>query len=368
MTRALRLAEHGRYTTHPNPRVGCVVVKDGKVVGEGYHRRAGESHAETIAMGHAGPACENATLYVTLEPCRHRGRTPPCTAAIIAAGIGRVVAAMRDPDPKMSGHGLSELASAGLRTEFGLLEREARALNAGFVSRMERDRPFVRIKLAMSLDGRTAMASGESRWITGPAARRDVQHWRASSDAIVTGIGTVLADDPSLNVRPVDMGDRAPLLGEPLRHPIRVIMDSSLKTPTTARLFQFDGPVLIATARQLDTETTTHYGPTTEIVVLQRQKGRPSPGKLLSMLAERNINEVLVEAGPTLAGTFMADHLVDELLVYAAPTLLGSAARPLLDLPGLQRMSEQIRLQILEVRHVGDDLRIRARPAGSSEG
>jgi diaminohydroxyphosphoribosylaminopyrimidine deaminase/5-amino-6-(5-phosphoribosylamino)uracil reductase len=361
MARALRLAAMGRYTTPPNPQVGCVVVREGDVVGEGYHRRAGEPHAEAVALAHAGAAARGAHLYVTLEPCRHTGRTPPCTRAIVQAGIARVVAASEDPDPRVSGHGLRELEAAGVRTGCGLMRDEARSQNPGFHARMSRGLPFVRVKLAMSLDGRTAMASGESRWITGPAARRDVQHWRALSGAVVTGVGTVLADDPSLDVRPEDMGPEARRLAEPLRQPLRVILDSAFRTPSSARTLHRDGRVIIAGAREPG-PTAAELRRAAELLVIEQHAGRPSLRALLEILAAREVNDVLVEAGPLLAGAFVAAGLVDELLIYAAPTLLGSTARPLLELPEMTRMSQQRRLEIVELRSVGSDLRLRARP------
>lgn len=361
MAHALRLAQRGLYTTAPNPRVGCVVVRDGRVVGEGFHRRAGEAHAEAIALAAAGASADGATVYVTLEPCRHTGRTPPCTAALIAAGVTRVVAAMEDPDPRVAGQGLRDLAAAGVVTACGLAESAARALNAGFISRLRRSRPLVRVKLAMSLDGRTAMAGGESRWITGPAARRDVQHWRAQSGAVVTGIGTVLADDPGLDVRPEDMSKRASRLARPLRQPLRVVLDSRFRTPPGARVLQRDGAVLIAGSAPPGPRQAA-LRERAELLALEGDGGRPSPLALLEVLARRGINDVLVEAGPTLAGAFVHGGLADELILYAAPTLLGSDARPLLELPGITRMSQQLRLEIIDLARVGRDLRLRLRP------
>ena len=361
MAHALRLARKGIYTSAPNPRVGCVLVRDGQVVGEGFHRRAGQAHAEVIALAAAGTHARGATAYVTLEPCRHTGRTPPCTAALIAAGVVRVIAAMEDPDPRVAGQGLRELAAAGIATECGLGGEAANALNAGFVSRVTRSRPLVRVKLAMSLDGRTAMASGQSQWITGPAARRDVQHWRAQSGAILTGIGTVLADDPALNVRPQEMTVRARRLAQPVRQPLRVVMDSQFRTPPNARLLQRPGEVLIAGI----TPPGVLQGALrerAELLVLEASAGHPSPRALLEVLARREVNDVLLEAGPALAGAFVRDGLVDELLIYAAPTLLGSGARPLLDLPGITSMSQQLRLELLDLARVGQDLRLRLRP------
>ncbi len=365
MARALALARRGLYTTAPNPRVGCVLLRDGRVVGEGFHRRAGEAHAEALALAAAAGRARGATAYVTLEPCRHTGRTPPCTGALREAGVARVVAAMHDPDPRTAGEGLAQLRAAGIHADCGLLEEQARALNEGFVSRMLRGRPWVRVKLAMSLDGRTAMASGESRWITGPAARRDVQHWRAQSGAIVTGVGTVLADDPALDVRPEDMNPRSRRLAEPVRQPLRVIMDSRFRTPLRARILSRGAPVLIAGGRPPGTGEAL-LRRHAELLAVEGTGGRPSPRAVLEVLARREVNDVLVEAGPAVAGAFVREGLADELLIYAAPTLLGPAAKPLMDLPGLNRMSQQLRLELVEVRSVGRDLRLRARPVAGA--
>ena len=361
MRRALELAARGRYRAAPNPQVGCVLVRDGAVVGEGFHARAGEAHAEARALDAAGESARGATAYVTLEPCCHTGRTPPCTRALLEAGVKRVVAAMEDPNPAVAGRGLRELEAAGVEVACGLLEAEAQALNPGFRSRMLRGRPWVRVKLAMSLDGRTAMASGASRWITGPDARRDVQHWRALSGAVVTGIGTVLADDPGLDVRPEDMDGEARDLVEPVRQPLRVIMDSGFRTPASAQTLARDGSVLVVGAR----EPGAYSGELrarAELLLVEGAGARPALPALLEVLAAREVNDVLVEAGPTLAGAFVQAGLVDELVVYLAPTLLGDRARPLLVLPGLERMSQQLRLELIEVREVGGDLRLRARP------
>jgi len=376
MRRALALARRGRYGAAPNPQVGCVVVRDGQVVGEGYHARAGQAHAEARALCAAGEAARGATAYVTLEPCCHTGRTPPCTRAILAAGVRRVVAAMEDPNPAVAGGGLRELEAAGVEVACGLLAEEAQALNPGFRSRMLRGRPWVRVKLAMSLDGRTAMASGESRWITGPDARRDVQHWRAMSGAVVTGIGTVLADDPGLDVRPEDMDGEARELVQPVRQPLRVIMDSGFRTPAGAHTLTRDGSVLVVGSRkpgphtgELRARAELLLMQTSGASTAQASRGRPALPALLEVLAGREINDVLVEAGPTLAGAFVHAGLADELIVYMAPTLLGDRARPLLVLPGLDRMSHQVRLQFVEVQTVGGDLRLRARPlAGTPPG
>lgn len=366
MARALRLADLGRYTADPNPRVGCVLVRDGRVVGEGWHRRAGGPHAERIALAAAGDLARGATAYVTLEPCCHHGRTPPCTEALIGAGVARVVAAMVDPNPLVAGKGLEQLWDAGIAAESGLLEAQARALNPGFVSRMERGRPWCRCKLAASLDGRTAMASGESRWISSEASRRDVQRLRARSSAIVTGVETVLADDPSLDVRLAaeDLPGMEP--GEPVRQPLRVVVDSRLRTPPTARLLTRPGATLIAgvagvagVAGADGARAAALARAGARVLGLPADRGRVDLGALLQRLAEEGVNEVLLESGPTLAGAALAGGLVDELIVYVAPHLMGDQARSLLRLPGLSRMDQRIALHLEEVRRIGPDLRLR---------
>lgn len=353
MARALTLAQRGLYSADPNPRVGCVLVRNGDLVGEGWHERAGEAHAELIALAAAGDRARGATIYVTLEPCCHYGRTPPCTEALLQAGVARVVAAMRDPNPQVAGQGLAILGKAGIAVECGLLEAEARALNPGFIQRMTQDRPLVRLKLAMSLDGRTALASGESQWLTGEAARQDVQRLRARSSAILTGIGTVLADDPGFNVR----------LPEVSRQPLRVILDSELRTPPTARTLQLPGSVLIFTAvADLDRQAPLQQAGADIVVVRKAGQGLDLPAILVE-LARRESNEVHVECGPTLAGAWLQAGLVDELVIYMAPLLLGDQARGLFQLPALTRMSERTELEVLEMRAVGKDWRLRLRPA-----
>lgn len=352
MARALQLARRGLYTTDPNPRVGCVLVKDGAVVGEGWHERAGEPHAEIHALAQAGAAAHGATAYVTLEPCCHHGRTPPCSTALIEAGVARVVAAMQDPNPRVAGMGMAALAQAGIAVTTGVLEAGAERLNRGFVKRMRTGLPWVRVKLAMSLDGRTALASGESRWITGEAARADVQHLRARSSAILTGIGTVLADDPSLNVR-LDAVD--------VRQPLRVVLDSRLRMPPGARLLKLPGATYVLTTesdvRRIDALT----GDTVNVAVLpMRRSKRINLEAVMSFLGEQECNEVHVEAGPTLSGALLQDGLVDELVIYLAPHLLGDAARGLCTLPGLSRMDQRIGLNITDIRAVGEDWRITA--------
>ena len=376
MARALRLAERALYTTDPNPRVGCVLVSDGHIVGDGFHARAGQPHAERHALAAAGEKARGATAYVTLEPCSHTGRTGPCADALVDAGVARVVVAMEDPNPQVAGSGLRRLRDAGIRVDTGLQEAAARALNPGFILRMRQGRPLIRIKAAASLDGRTAMASGESQWITGPEAREDVQRLRARSSAIVTGIGTVLADRPSYTVRPEqwrhgEYGD------EPLRAPLRVILDPSLRTPVDSPVVTADGPCLSAHADDTGAapddrrRALQHAG--AELLALPRARAASDPAEagavaraerrgldlhaLIAELTRRECNEVLVECGATLAGAFVREALFDELVVYLAPTLLGADARGLLDLP-FDRMDQQVRLQWRDLRHVGDDLRL----------
>lgn len=354
MALALQLARRGWYTTHPNPRVGCVIVRDGQIVGEGWHERAGEPHAEVHALRMAGEAARGADVYVTLEPCSHFGRTPPCANALVQAGVKRVFAAMVDPNPQVAGNGLRLLQAAGIATASGLLESEARALNVGFIKRMTSNRPFVRLKMAMSLDGRTAMASGESVWITGEAARRDVQFLRAQAGAVLTGIGTVLADDPSLNVRltAAELGIQGTV-----RQPLRVVLDSQLRLPLTAKLLDSPDTLLIYTCSQN----------AAKIAQLQALgvKIRPFTGEqlvltdVLDALAQDGITEVHLEAGATLTGAFVAQGLVDELVLYVAPHLMGSDARALFNLP-FTRMNQRLALQISDMRAVGHDWRITA--------
>jgi len=359
MARAVRLARRGLYTTDPNPRVGCVLVRDGVVVGEGFHRRAGEPHAERNAIDVAGDAARSATAYVTLEPCCHHGRTPPCTDALIEAGVARVVVGMEDPNPIVRGRGLGRLRAAGIAVSTGVLEQAARALNPGFEKRMRGGLPYVRCKLAASLDGRTAMASGESRWITSDDARRDVHLLRARSSAVVTGIGTVLADDPSMNVRL--SADQFPALwpDEPPRQPLRVVIDSRLRMPVEAGMLQLPGATLVATCEESPRAIARANAAGAEVQVFPADvDGRVDLYVLLCYLAQREINEVLIEAGPTLAGAAMQAGLVDELLIYQAPHLMGSDARGLLHLSGFTRMEQRIALRIVDVRQIGVDLRL----------
>ncbi|MGE0625045.1 MAG: bifunctional diaminohydroxyphosphoribosylaminopyrimidine deaminase/5-amino-6-(5-phosphoribosylamino)uracil reductase RibD [Pseudomonadales bacterium] len=352
---AVELAARGLNSTTPNPRVGCLVVRDGVVIGRGWHVRAGEGHAEVNALADARAAgnaqrIAGATAYVSLEPCSHHGRTPPCSRALIDAGITRVVAAMHDPNPRVSGGGFAELAGAGVAVEVVELP-EAQTLNAGYVSRLSRGRPLVRLKVAASLDGRTAMASGESRWVTGEAARADVQTWRARSCAVITGADTVLADDPALTVR-----DPAQAVDDRIRQPLRVIADSHLRVGAGARLFGEPGAVLVA-----HTDGRPAHARAEFLQLAADAGGRVDLLALLEALAAREHNEVLVEAGPTLIGAFLRAGLWDELLLYVAPKLLGSDARPLAHLP-IQRMIDAIEARIADRAQIGADLRLRLVP------
>lgn len=349
MAQALRLAERGLYTASPNPRVGCVLVQGGNVAGEGWHERAGEPHAEIHALRAAGGAARGATAYVTLEPCSHHGRTPPCADALIEAGVARVVVAMQDPNPQVSGQGMAKLRAAGIAVECGLMEVAARELNMGFFARMTRGLPWVRSKIGMSLDGRTALSNGASQWITGEEARRDVQHWRARSCAVLTGIGTVLADDAQLNVRDMAV----------TRQPLRVVLDSHLRMPSGARILQGGGKTLIYAVQGEQSAALRNAG--AEISVLPDAAGRVDLEAMLRDLAQRGINEVLVEAGSTLNGALLRAGLVDELLLYVAPQLLGDTARGIAQLGELTALEQRIDLDWQDIRQVGADLRILAR-------
>ena len=349
MARALELAALGMYTATPNPRVGCVLVKGGRVVGEGWHAKAGEPHAEANALAAAGEEASGATAYVSLEPCSHFGRTPPCADALIRADVSRVVAAMRDPDPKGAGGG-RKIEAAGIRFEVGLLEEEARELNIGFVSRVTRGRPWVRMKIAASLDGRTALANGQSQWITGAEARKDGHRWRARACAVLTGIGTVSADDPRLDVREV----------ETPRQPLRVIVDSRLETPPTARILQ-GGNVLVFCAEDRPEQRAVLEGRGAEVVMIANPDGKVDLPAMLAALAARGINELHVEAGVKLNGSLLREGCVDELLVYLAPALLGDAAQGMASLASMTSLDERVPLAFRSVERVGADLRILAR-------
>jgi len=361
MARALQLARRGQYSAMPNPHVGCVLVRDGQVIGEGFTQPVWGNHAEIEALEAAGDA-RGAVAYVTLEPCSHQGKTGPCAQALINAGVTRVVAAMPDPNPEVAGRGLEQLRAAGIAVDCGLLEREARQLIPGFVARMTRGRGRVRAKLAMSLDGRTAMASGESQWITGADARRDVQRLRAASCAIVTGVGTVLADDCALTVRAEELGlPRSRAQVAAARQPLRVVLDSSLQTPPAARVLADGGPALICHRSGTPTSRELAAG-RAELFALPGDDNGLDLHALMAELSTRQCNEILVESGPRLAGALLQAGLLDELIVYMAPTLMGDLARPLLSLP-LQHMAEKVPLRIEDVRKIGEDWRFTVRPA-----
>jgi diaminohydroxyphosphoribosylaminopyrimidine deaminase/5-amino-6-(5-phosphoribosylamino)uracil reductase len=353
MSRALELAMRGEFSAHPNPRVGCVIARGGDVVGEGWHEVAGEDHAEIHALRAAGDEARGACAYVTLEPCAHHGKTPPCVEALISADVARVVVAMQDPFPDVGGRGIEALRDAGIRTEVGLMQDEAAALNAGFISRVVRGRPFLRLKIASSLDGATAMDSGESRWITGPAARADVQKLRARSGAVMTGIGTVLADDPSLNVRD-DGLDTHGLL------PLRVVLDSRLKMPLSATMLTLPGATLVCCTAGHDPAGLRDAG--AEVAEFGAHDSHVNVFEVLAALAEREVNDVLVEAGPRLAGYLLEKNLVDELVIYQAPHIMGSNTRRMFETPAWTVLGDRLELDVLEVRDVGGDTRITARP------
>ena len=350
MAEALRLAEKGLFSTTPNPRVGCVIVRDGEVQGTGWHEKAGGPHAEILALRAAGERARGATAYVSLEPCSHHGRTPPCADALIAAGVARVVAAMQDPNTQVAGSGFERLRTAGIQVESGLMQDEARALNIGFVARMNRGRPWLRMKIAASLDGRTALASGQSQWITGPEARRDGHAWRARACAVLTGIGTVRDDDPRLDVREV---------GTP-RQPLKIVVDSRLQLPLSAKLLQ-SGKVLVAAAVEDKARIAALEDKGAEVVVLPNAQGKVELTELMRELARRELNEVHVEAGYQLNGSLLAAGLVDELLIYLAPSLLGDSACGMFALPELTDLAQKRLVQFADVLTIGSDLRILAR-------
>lgn len=379
MARAVEIARNGLDTTHPNPRVGCVLARDGKIIGEGWHERAGGPHAEVAALRSvAAVGAAGATAYVTLEPCSHHGRTPPCVDALIEARVVRVVFAMRDPDRRVSGRGAEALSKAGIVTQVGLLAEAAEELNVGYLKRMRTGRPWMRLKLAMSLDGRTALANGVSKWITGEAAREDVQRWRARSSAVLTGIGTVLADNPRLDVR----------LPGAKRQPTRIVLDSTLRVPADARLFDTAGDLIflaangdssqVPSAAQIVTREprfSTHDADIEHRAAALRNLGarvervtgatRPDLRAVISRLAQLEMNEVLIEAGPELSGAFLREKLVDELVLYVAPKILGPQAKALVDLPLLTELGAAPRFALMEEARVGEDLRLRLRPAAS---
>lgn len=354
MARALKLAARGRFTTHPNPNVGCVIVKDGEIVGEGFHYRAGEPHAEVHALRMAGEKAQGATAYVTLEPCSHQGRTPPCCEALIAAGVSRVVAAMQDPNPQVAGRGLYRLQQEGVDVSHGLMMNEAEALNKGFLKRMRTGFPWIQLKMGASLDGRTAMASGESQWITSPQARRDVQRLRAQSHAILTSSATVLADDPALTVRwdELNADTQALYPQENLRQPLRIVIDSQNRVTPQHRIVEQAGETLFARTR----EDERQWPENVRTLLVPEHNGRLDLVVLMMLLGKQQINSIWVEAGPTLAGALLEAGLVDELIVYIAPKLLGSDARGLCVLPGLEKLEQAPHFKFNEIRHVGPDI------------
>jgi len=360
MADALSLARKGSTTTQPNPRVGCVIVKDKKVIAQGWHKKAGCEHAEVLALRQAGKLAQGAVVYVTLEPCSHHGRTPPCAEALIESGVDEVILAMKDPNPLVAGQGIKKLEQAGINVRSGLLKQQATELNRGFVSRMKRGRPWVTVKLGTSLDGRTAMHNGESQWITGSAARADVQHLRAASSAILTGSGTVLADDPSLTVK----------LKESARQPLRVVLDSNLSIPDSAKIFTDGHPLLLVTA--LD-ENEDRFQQLKQHGIEIRsfpagESGRVNTKRLLQCLAGDYLcNEVLVEAGSAVCGSLLANELVDEIVLYMAPVLMGTAARGMFDIPGLDSFAQRVHMSMIDVRPIGKDWRFTVQPDYQSE-
>ncbi len=338
MNRAIQLARKGLFTTHPNPRVGCVLVKNDQIIGEGFHLKAGEGHAEVNALAEAGEEANSARCYVTLEPCSHQGKTPPCADALIKAGISEVFIAMQDPNPLVAGKGINKLKAAGINVTVGLCEAQAEGLNPGFIKRMRTGLPYVRVKIGASLDGRTAMASGESQWITSGASRKDVQRWRAKSSAILTGVDTVLADDPSMNVRDADIE----MAG---RQPLRVVLDSQFRFPKNAKMARLAGETLIMTGLEIEQDNALQVKINSDYKI--------DLENALRELAKREINEVLVEAGPTLSGALIQAGLVDELILYLAPKLLGGAAKPLVHLPGLEKLADCVQLDIQSMKTIG---------------
>jgi diaminohydroxyphosphoribosylaminopyrimidine deaminase / 5-amino-6-(5-phosphoribosylamino)uracil reductase len=364
MARALYLARKGLYTTDPNPRVGCVLVKNGKIIGEGWHKKAGEVHAEIDALDNVTENPSGATAYVTLEPCSHHGKTPPCCEALIKAGVKRVVAAMQDPNPLVAGKGLKLLEQAGITVKSGILEADAQELNRGFIQRMTQGRPFVRSKLAMSLDGRTAMASGESKWITSPESRADVQRLRAESSAILTGINTVLKDDPLLTAR----------IDQDVKQPVRVILDSKLQMPPSAKMLTLPGRTLILTCKDTNAVRSESLNSDqdslierrlvdlkkqgAEVYFLPEKNGRVDLSEVLAFLAQRQINEVLVEAGAMLNGALLDADLVDEWVIYMAPKILGDQGRGLFHLPGLEKIADRKKIEFNNIRQIAKDLKI----------
>ena len=361
MARALALTERGRDTATPNPNVGCVLVKDGRIIGEGWHERAGEPHAEARALAAAAEPAQGATAYVTLEPCSHQGRTPPCADALVAARLERVVAALEDPNPLVKGRGAARLREAGIRVDMGLMAEAATEAHRGFISRMSRARPWMRIKAAASLDGRIALANGESRWITGEAARRDVHALRARSCAMLTGIGTVLRDDPELTVRHVPC----------TRQPRRVVIDSRLDMPPGAKILAGEPPIILTISEDAERRRALQ-AKGAEVIQVAREGDKTDLGAVARLLAERGFNEVTVETGGKLMGSLLRAGVIDELVLYYAPMVLGDKAQALFALPEWTNLAEALRPRIVEVRAVGDDIRVTARispsPLGEGRG
>ncbi|MCG8435331.1 MAG: bifunctional diaminohydroxyphosphoribosylaminopyrimidine deaminase/5-amino-6-(5-phosphoribosylamino)uracil reductase RibD [Gammaproteobacteria bacterium] len=352
MSRAIQLAKRGRYSAHPNPCVGCVLVKDGRIVGEGWHAKAGEPHAEIVALDKAGGDSRGATAYVTLEPCDHHGRTPPCTEAVIAAGVKRVVVGMQDPNPRVDGGGMDGLRKAGIDVVCGLQEQAARTLNPGFIKRMQTGRPRVTLKVAASMDGRTGLASGESQWITGEAARHDVQYLRAASGAVLTGINTVLHDDPSLNVRlEPEEGKRE------WRQPLRIVLDTKLRIPSDAKVSTMPG-ALVLTASEDDEKISALRNAGVRVEQVAKQGDMLNLNEVFDFIGKLEINDVLVEAGATLSGMLLQQGLIDRLVIYLAPTLLGDGTRGMFTIEPLASLSEKINLHSVDMRAVGSDWRI----------
>jgi diaminohydroxyphosphoribosylaminopyrimidine deaminase/5-amino-6-(5-phosphoribosylamino)uracil reductase len=364
MQRAIELAKRGRFTTSPNPNVGCVIVNNGITVGEGFHQQAGFAHAEVNALAMAGESAKQATCYVTLEPCSHFGRTPPCALALVKAGVKRVVVAMVDPNPKVAGRGIAILEDAGIQVDVGLLTLEAEQLNLGFIKRMQDKRPRVTVKMASSLDGKTALANGMSQWITGPQSRVDVQYYRAQQSAILTGVATVIADDPSLNVRYLELVnsprfDINLVNADKLRQPIRIILDSHNKLSLQEKLFNLPGKVIIVSLVKRD---VTHFekchADVDQLICSKNQEGRIDLNELMTLLNQYEINDLWVEAGATLAGDFFKNNLVDEFILYQATKLMGDQARNLVNLPNFSTMNDVIKFKLHSVVQIGDDIRL----------
>lgn len=360
MARAIQLARQGWYSTRPNPRVGCVLIKDGTVIGEGFHRKAGKPHAEINALNAAGAAAQGATAYVTLEPCSHFGKTPPCANALIEAGVSHVVVAMTDPNPAVSGSGIQRLRAAGIEVTENILQAQAEELNPGFIKRMSRGMPYVRLKMAMSLDGRTAMASGESKWISSSQSRADVHRMRAASGAMLTGINTVMQDDPSLTFRVDEHESLAAEIPDDLEQPLRVVCDSKARLSLQAKILSQPGTTLLATTSDISAELKNSQ--LESIRVSADEQGKVSLPDVLRELANRQINDVMVEAGAGMAGALLQGSLVDELIIYMAPHLMGDQARGLASIPGLDRMADRLKLKIIDIRAMGSDWKITARP------